>query len=70
MISSATSAAINNISRSLGQLAAASEKISNPDTLADASDIVAYKQAASETEIGVAVLKKINQSQRLIDVIA
>lgn len=70
MISSAATTAINNISHQLGHLSAAANKISDPNQIADAGDIVAFKEASAATEISVAVLKKINQTHRLVDVIA
>lgn len=70
VISSAANTAINNISYQLGQLSAAANKISDPNQIADAADIVAFKEASAATEISVAVLNKINQTHRLVDVIA
>lgn len=64
------SVAINNLNASLQQFAEAAAKISDPNRAADLSDIVQLKQAQANAEIGAAVLAKINESQRLVDIIA
>ena len=69
MIGSATSTAISGIQTNFGALGKLADKISNPDSVADAGDIVAFKQAANATEINVAVLKKIIDTSRSVDLI-
>ena len=66
-----TSVAVNNLNASLQQFAQAAAKITDPSTSADASDIMQLKQAKTASEVGVAVIAKINDAQqRLVDIIA
>lgn len=70
MLSSSVSSAISGISANLAKFQQAAGKISDPDRVADVSDIVAMKQAETGTKASVAVLKKAIESTRLIDEIA
>lgn len=69
MIGSATSLAIGGFQSNYAALTGLANKISNPDTQADASDIVAFKEAATAAEVNVAVLKKIIDTSRSIDIL-
>ena len=59
------------LNQNLGNFSALASKISNPGSQADASDIVAFREAASAAEVNVAVLKKVlDVEQQVVDVIA
>ena len=66
-----TNSAIASIGQNLSNLYSLAGKISNPDSQADVGDIVAFKEAATQAEVNVAVLKRlIDTEKQVVDVIA
>ena len=65
-----TSSAINNLNTSLQRFYSAASKVSDPNQSADANDIIEMKQAVADAEVGARILKKINETKRLVDLLA
>lgn len=65
-----TTSSVSSISQSLARFSDHANRISNPDIPADVGDIVALKEAGVQTEVAVAVLKKILDTTRAVDIVA
>ena len=65
-----TNIAINSINQNLAKFNKLANKITDPNTPADAKDIVAFKEAGTQAEVSVAVLKKLLDTQRAVDIFA
>ncbi len=68
MINSSTS--INSISQNLAKFSQLADKIADPNSAADAEDIVQFKAAGENAKISTAVLKRVLDTQRAVDILA
>jgi hypothetical protein len=65
-----TNIAVGAVSQSFQAQTNLANKISNSDSSADAEDIVNYKSASNQTAVSVAVLKKVLDTARAVDIVA
>ena len=69
MISSATASSIQAIHANMEKAATASQRIADPNGNGSVDDIVNLKQANNGVEVNAAVLKKVLETQQLVNLL-